>query len=360
MSYEKLINIKDLNFEDKRVLLIGGGWMGKQYCVALKVMKIKDVTIVTRTKKTASECQRQFGYTASEGGYKKVVSKLEHPFDLVIVATPVHTLKSIAMFVAHCGNRNILVEKPGSLYSSVIEKWSKEINDTDIRIRIAYNRLVYPSLWKSKGLVNVEGGITSCFYTFTEWVRTINFNNNQPDCYRRWGVANSLHVISMAHSLIGFPKQICTYRSSSFPWHPTGARFVGAGITKSNIPFSYHADWESAGRWGIEIMTSHNVYRMMPLEQLYYCPKGSTDWKPIEISPAYPQVKIGVAEEIAVMLDKSLETFIPLVTLKKAALFTKFAENIFGYSSFLLDSKKSEGNKNLREIQQIKQGTYKE
>ena len=154
-----------------------------------------------------------------------------------------------------------------------------------------YNRLVYPNLWKLKELVQSEGVITSCRYTFTELVHTINFNNNRNDVYERWGISNSLHIISMAHDLIGLPKKIDPYQFGKLKWHPSGDRFVGAGVTQENIPFSYHADWSSAGRWGIEIMTPQNAYRLIPLEQLYRCKKGAFDWELVETTTVFPGVK---------------------------------------------------------------------
>lgn len=330
MPYKTLLSIKDRDFSDKKVLVIGAGWMAEQYCQALAQMGIRNVCVVSRSEKSVRICCKKFGFQPFHGGYEKCLPDLG-TFDLVIVATPVHELKPATMRAIECGNKNILVEKPASLYSNELFEWAKHSDDRNARIRIAYNRLVYPNLWKLKELVQSEGGITSCRYTFTELVRTINFNNNQSDVYERWGIANSLHVISMAHDLIGLPKEIQPYRFGKLDWHPSGDRFVGAGVTEKNIPFSYHADWSSAGRWGIEIMTHQNAYRLIPLEQLYRCKKGTFNWELIKTNVAFPQVKQGVLEEIAIILHSELETRIPLVTLSKAAVYTKLAENIFGY-----------------------------
>ncbi len=332
MSYNELIRINKLNFESKKVLIIGAGWMAQQYCNALYEMKIKDVIVISRKEESSRKCCEKYGYRPFFGGYEKVLPKL-NGFDLVIIATPIHKLQAAATFAINCGNKNILIEKPGALYSSVLEKWASKIEDIDVRIRIAYNRYLYPSLWKLKELIEMEGSVSSCFYSFTEWIHTINFTNNPPEVYQRWGIANSLHVISMAHNIIGLPRQLCSYRSGSFLWHPSGSKFVGAGVTEKGILFSYHADWNSAGRWGIEVLTPKNSYRLMPLEKLYRCKKGSVKWEEVKLTSAYPQIKTGVAEEIAIMLHRDLERNVPLVTLKEAAVLAKLAENIFGYSS---------------------------
>jgi len=333
MSYDRLTKINELDFHGKYVLLIGGGWMAGQYYNALKALGIEDISVITNTEKTALQWKSERGVEAFSGGYARVLPELTNRFDLVIVATPLDELKPAATQAMRLGNKNILVEKPAALYSAFLEEWKEEIPE-DVRTRIAYNRLVYPSLWKLKDIISRnDETITSCFYTFTEWTHTINFNNNRSECYQRWGIANSLHVISMAHSLIGLPTKLSAQRSGAISWHQAGAQFTGAGLTEQDILFSYHADWESAGRWGIEIMTNSNAYRLIPLEQLFRCNKGSVEWKPVEVKCAFPECKTGVAEEVAVMLAPELEDFIELVTVEKAACFTKLAEELFGYCS---------------------------
>ncbi|MCK5375199.1 MAG: Gfo/Idh/MocA family oxidoreductase [Alphaproteobacteria bacterium] len=332
MPYKTLLSIKDRDFSDKKVLVIGAGWMAEQYCQALAQMGIRNVCVVSRSEKSVRICCKKFGFQPFHGGYEKCLPELG-TFGLVIVATPVHELKPAAMRAVECGNKNILVEKPASLYSSELFEWAKQSDVLNARIRIAYNRLAYPNLWKLKELVQSEGGVTSCRYTFTELVHTINFNNNEPDVYQRWGISNSLHVISMAHELIGMPEEIRTFCFGELEWHPSGSCFVGGGYTHKNIPFSYHADWQSAGRWGIEVMTPQNAYRLIPLEQLYQCRKGSFNWELVETTSAFPELKQGIAEQTAIMLCPEMEQVIPLVTIAQAAEYTKLAEQIFGYTS---------------------------
>ena len=136
----------------------------------------------------------------------------------------------------------------------------------------------------------------------------------------------------MVVDLIGMPKEITTYQSGQLDWHPSGSIFVGSGISKANIPFSYHADWNSNGRWGIEVMTTENSYRLVPLEELYVSSKGTTDWQKLSFEKAFLDVKPGLAEEIAVMLDDNLYKKTDLPTLSDAAELNKLAEKIFGYS----------------------------
>ena len=216
-----------------------------------KCVGVEKISVITKSEKTASKWKNVRNLKALSGGYQKVLPDLANPFDLVIVATSVDQLHSASTEAIHAGNKNILVEKPADLYSSSLKDWAKKISD-DVRVRVAYNRLTYPSFWKLKEIVARNNEmITSCFYTFTEWVNAIDFNNNPPECYQRWGIVNSLHVISMAHSLIGLPAELSSHRAGSIRWHKAGSRFTGEGVTDQNIMFSYHANWESAGRWGV-------------------------------------------------------------------------------------------------------------
>ena len=184
-------------------------------------------------------------------------------------------------------------------------------------------------------MTNNDGGITSCTFTFTEWLEKIDLSKYPTQVLNKWGIANSLHPISMAFELIGLPKHLTSYQFGNLDWHPTGSIFVGSGITEKNVPFSYHADWNSSGRWGIEIMTKNNAYRLIPLEELYVCKKNTTAWKKISFKNLFPEIKFGIAEEILLMLENKDSSNQLLVSLKKASEYIKIAEKIFGYDKLI-------------------------
>jgi hypothetical protein len=79
-------------------------------------------------------------------------------------------------------------------------------------------------------------------------------------------------------------------------------------------------------------MTKKNAYRLIPLEGLYVCKKGTTEWKPVDFEIAFEDTKFGIAEEIVVMLDDKLERKIGMTTLEKAIQYNKLAEKIFDYN----------------------------
>ena len=331
MSAE-LLHIEENLFSDTSVLIIGAGWMAEQYATALECLGIKNITAVTRTIQSAEKFEQKSGIRVKSGGYEKWLEQLP-AFDLIIVATPIGELCPAAIKALACGNKKILVEKPGSLYPDELKKAKKVADELSADVRIAYNRLCYPNYIKLKELISNEGGILSCRYTFTELIRSIDFEKEKQDVYHRWGIANSSHVISTAHDMIGLPENWQCNQAGSLEWHPSGAQFVGSGITEKKIPFSYHADWASAGRWGIEVMTPENAYRLVPMEKLFRCKKGTFEWEEIRFEKTFPNVKQGIAEEVYAMLTETIAGKYSVMDLENAIKITKLAEKIFGYDT---------------------------
>ncbi len=326
-SYTWLTKINELNLQKKSVLIIGSGYITEQYIHSLLKFKISDITIITKTGNSIQKLCASNNIKLLTGGFEKINYTKKH--DLVIIATPISLLIPATEFALDIGNENILIEKPGSLYYEELIKLSKK-NKTK-RIRVAYNRLVYTNFYKLKSLIEKEGGITSCRFTFTEWLDRIDFTKYPKEEYTFWGISNSLHVITMAMELIGMPKKLSVHKRGTLKWHKSGSIFVGNGVSIKNTPFSFHADWGSGGRWGIEIMTKESLYELIPLEELYVTPKYSTKRDKVQFKPAFSDTKPGISEEIALMFNPKMEKNIPLMTLSKSAKYNKLAEKIFGY-----------------------------
>ena len=319
------------DFSRRRVLVVGSGPMGYQHIKALHTMGVGKTTVVTTIRKTGDAVADEFGVEVRIG---RIESELREgdDFDLVVVATPIDTLLEVTRHLLSRGYRNILVEKPASLWSTELERFERETIPTVARLRIAYNRNLYPSLLLLEKLAAEEGGITWCRYTFTEWASRIDFEKNTLPVYARWGISNSLHPIGMAHRLIGMPDRLAVHRSGRLEWHPSGSRFSGSGRSKAGVPFVFEADWESTGRWTVQAHTRKNAYRLIPLETLSVAQLGSDEWKPVDLLTSYSAVKPGVAEELAVMMEPSLERLLPLPTLADGIALIRLAEQIFGYS----------------------------
>lgn len=326
--YDWLINIRTLDFRNKSALIIGGSEISKQYALGLIKLGISDITVIAKSGNYISEFCKNQNIKLHVGGFENHVSSIEQK-DITIIAPPIPDTIHAAKMAIENNQRNILIEKPGSLYYNELESLSELFPEIDIRI--AYNRLAYPNFYKLKELVESEGGITSCRFTFTERLGTMNFKKDNPEVYQRWGISNSSHVITMAFELIGMPKEMHSYQYGKLEWHPSGSIFVGDGISENKIPFSYHADWGSGGRWGIEVNTKENSYQLIPLEDLFVCKKDTGIWDHVDFISSFPDIKQGMVEEIAIMLDENKKFRDCLPSLKKAARYNKLAEKIFGY-----------------------------
>jgi len=329
-AYEDLTNLSLLDFDKKSVLIIGAGYIAKEYAIALSKLKIKDVTILGKSKKNLEKFKQFSNFKIIDGGYETKISKISKK-DLVIITLPIQKLIPATKKIIKYGHNKILIEKPGSVFKKDLINLEKLVKKQNIFI--GYNRFFYPGFHKLKLLTKNEGGISSCKFDFTEWLHTIEVKKYDKNITKRWGISNSLHVISMAIGLIGIPKKISTYQFGNIKWHPAGSIFVGSGLTKNNIPFSYHANWGSGGRWGIEVTTEKNIYRLSPLEKLFVSKKGSSEWKEIRLKKTYSGVKEGIAEEIAVILNDKLNKKIGRINLKDIIEFNRIAEKIFGYKN---------------------------
>ena len=324
--YNWLNNIKNKDFSKKSVLLIGSGNIANYYADAILKLGISNILVISKSDKKLKEFCKKFDLRGISGRYEKNLPNIE-TFDLVIIATPMTSLIPTAISSIEHGQKKLLIEKPGAINKKELMDFQKI--SKNIKVRVAYNRAVYPNLIKLRTILDNEK-ITSCRFTITERVNEIMELKKDPKILQKWGIANTLHVLSIVCNMIGFPEKISSFASGKLPWHESGSIFVGSGISKKRIPFSYHGDWESKGGWGIEIYTTENVYRIKPLENISYLSKKGI-WESIPFECAFSDTKFGIIEEIAIMLsnEKYLEDYLP--TVSHAIELIELAETIFHY-----------------------------
>jgi hypothetical protein len=325
--YELISNINKFNFKNKTVTIIGTGYMAEKYTEALKKFKIKNITIMGRTKKNVKYISDKFNVDGKYTKFEKNLLDLSKQ-DLVIIAVSVKALIPILRKVIDQGCQNILVEKPGSLYTNELDKINKKI--TTQNVRIAYNRIVYPNVILLKNMIEKDGGVSSCIFSITERPHLMKNIDKKSDVYQRWGISNSLHVISLVTEIIGMFDFILPIQRGMLDWHRSGSKFLGTGITSKEIPFSYHGDWESIGGWGITIFTKNHIFKLKPLEILLMKKRNSKKWKVIKFKTSFPKIKQGVSEEIFMMLHKD-QTKNILPTIDVSRSFIEYAKKIFGY-----------------------------
>lgn len=331
-SAELAAKIAATDFSGCAVTVVGYGNMGRQYVKALQALRVKRIRVCSRSPGPLEELQGVAGLETIAGGFERLEFHPQ-PGELGIVTTPTLLLVAPAERLASLGFQRLLIEKPVSLWASEIERLAQSLERQGVKAACAYNRVAYPSFHEVCSRAVQESGITSCTYTFTEMVRPDWPQRFPAEELARWGIANSLHVIAMAHGLIGLPKEWSAYRCGSLLWHPSGATFVGAGRSERGIPFSFHADWGSTGRWSVEIHTSVSSYRLCPLEKLFRRASSTAEWQEVPIESFAPDAKAGFVEQLAAMLHRELQRHVPLVPLTRAAALTRYAEDILGYSN---------------------------
>jgi hypothetical protein len=316
-------------FSSNSVLLIGAGTMGRQYLQALKRLQVTAIRLCRQSQSMVHEHTALEGVQILGGGF--LALKRRGPDETAIVALPMDRTVAAVEHLLNLGYKQILCEKPISLWADELIHLEKKAANLGAHIYCALNRVAYPSFCELQFLALREGGFQSASYDFSEILSRFNTASYPIDAQKRWGVANSLHVISMAHRLIGLPKDITSYRSGSLSWHPSGSAFVGAGLSEQEIPFSYHAVWGNTGRWSLELHTAKAAYRLCPLEQLVRREDPLGDWKAISLSVFAPEIKSGILEETAAFLSPTVRSVLPLVLIKEAASYVRLTEALCGY-----------------------------
>lgn len=331
--------IRNETFSGHSATVIGYGNMGREYVKALQWLGVSQITVCSRSPGRLEELKNVKSMRLVSGGYQQLDARSKEE-EIAIIAVPISELIPAALFLKELGFRKFLIEKPLSLYSKELEVFLEKFETRGMEVFCAYNRAAYPSLLEAEDLCRKEGGITSCTYTFTEMIRDNWTELFSAEELSRWGIANSLHVMSMAHRLIGLPKEWKAYQGgNAVAWHPAGSFFVGAGFSEKGIPFSYHADWTSKGRWSVEVHTGVSSYRFCPLEKLLQKKSALGEWEEAPVKCFSNDVKVGFVEQVAAMLNRTVRTKIPLVSLREALLLTRFGEDVFGYSSHSIASR---------------------
>lgn len=252
----------------EQILLVGTGKMALEYAKVLKFLK-KSCLAVGQDENKAALFAQATGFTALGGGLKNWVEKKNQFIpSATIVAIDIEQLGSVARQLLVYGAKLILLEKPGGMDLADLKKTEKLAGKNKAKVFIAYNRRFYASTQKAKELIKKDDGVISFSFDFTEWSQRIKKSALSAAIKKEWLLANSSHVLDLAFFLGGTPKKIKTYTSGGLDWHPKASIYAGAGISQKGALFSYHANWESAGRWGLEVMTTKHKLIFRPLEKL--------------------------------------------------------------------------------------------
>lgn len=264
--------------------LVGAGLMAQDYYRVLVELGIQP-RVITRSTESAERFFVATGHVADDNGVDAALLKWGAP-ERAIVAVNVECLAEVAMQLIDAGTSRILLEKPGALDRYEISKLDKMARSRGAQVFIGYNRRFYESTRMARRMLVEDGGPTSCTFEFTEWAHTIEPLSIDPRVKQHWVMGNSSHVIDLAFYLCGWPNDWSNFHHGSMPWHKSAARFCGSGITKQGVLFTYFADWEAPGRWGVEVMTRKRRFIFRPLERLQVMSLGSVYSEFVDIDDA--------------------------------------------------------------------------
>ena len=199
-------------------------------------------------------------------------------------------------------------------------------NKKNAKVFIGYNRRFYISTKHALKMIDEDGGIQSCFFEFTEWPQFIPSNLSPAvkqmvnikffSCYR-----SSIFFIRKTKNFI-FLFRPTKLASKCF-------KFCGSGITDKNILFTYLADWNGPGRWGIELITCKRRLIFRPMEKLHIKEIGSTNIKLLDINYSVDEkFKPGIFNKKNSFLNNDFDKF---CTINDQVNNFEFYNRIAGY-----------------------------
>jgi predicted dehydrogenase len=249
------------------VWLVGAGPMAIEYARVLDGQGVR-FEVIGRGEDSARAFRDKTGHAVTVGGLKAFIASGPKPPTAAIVATGVLDLAPTALTLLAAGVRRILVEKPAALDGEELGALESAAQKHRASVMVGYNRRSYASTRRAREIIAEDGGVVSFVFEFTEWSKQVVAHAAPPAVKARWLLANSSHVIDLAFHLGGKPATLSSYVAGGLPWHPHAAVFAGAGVSVTGALFSYHANWDGPGRWGVEVLTRQRRLIFRPLEKL--------------------------------------------------------------------------------------------
>lgn len=288
----------------KHFYLIGTGQMAMDYAKVL-VAQNHQFIVIGRGETSAQKFEQTTGIKPITGGINNYLAN--NPFNenaYVIIATGTQDLMQTMLTVLKAGADRVLVEKPAAISIEELLANEKNLEPYADRVFVAYNRRFYASVIEAQKLIEEDGGLQSMHFEFTEWAHKIEPLEKAPGVKENWFFANSTHVVDLAFYLAGKPVDWQAYsKPGKLTWH-NKTNFAGAGITEKGVLFSYLSNWESAGRWGIELLTEKRRIYLKPLEGIAIQKKGSIAVEQYEFDDSLDKVyKPGLYKQIVSFLS---------------------------------------------------------
>jgi len=293
------------------IWLIGAGVMAQDYAQVLQGLELP-FEVIGRGADSAAEFEKVTGKRVRIGGLADALNASKAP-EKAIVAVGVEQLAPTTAELIRAGVKRIMVEKPAGLDLAEIKSLNRIAEENGASVLLAYNRRFYGSVQQARQCIAEDGGVLSAQFEFTEWSHVIAPLVKGAGVKEHWLLGNSTHVIDLAFHLIGRPQDWKCWHAGSIDWHTAAARFAGAGVTDQNVMFSYLADWQAPGRWGVELLTAKRRLILRPMEQLQVTPLGSVKIEALEPLDSLDQdYKPGLYRQTQAFLDDNDHLFCTL------------------------------------------------
>lgn len=289
-----------------KIVVVGTGPVAREHSKVLTALK-QSFVAVGRSAARASSFSEETGIEAFSGGIEAYLNLHPTP-DAAVVCVPPGELSSVATAVVKSGVKLLLIEKPGGLDLDELQGLHALSGTRGAKVFVAYNRRFYSSVERCKHWIDVDGGVQTFHFDFTELSARIVALGKPQRVLERWFEANSTHVVDLAFFLGGEPRELTSITTSHLDWHRRGSRFVGHGVSVNEALFSYHANWNAPGRWSVELTTPLRKLFLRPLETLRIQVAGSFEVLAEETGDLDVQFKPGFYRQMQAFLGLSAET----------------------------------------------------
>jgi predicted dehydrogenase len=260
---------------EKTILIIGTGLMALDYAKILLAQNIS-FQVVGRGIESALKFEAVTGIKPFVGGLEKYLESKTLPNNTyAIITTGTEALMSSLILVLKGGAYKVLIEKPAAISIEELIENEDVLKSFSENIYVAYNRRFFASVIEANKMIEEDGGLQTVHFEFTEWSHLIEPLTKAPGVKENWFFANSTHVVDLAFYLAGNPAKWDAYsKAGTLNWH-SKTNFTGAGITDKDVLFSYLSNWESAGRWALELLTQKRRIYLKPIESISVQERGT-------------------------------------------------------------------------------------
>lgn len=315
-----------MNTDGNEVLLVGAGQMALHYTRVLSALGIRPI-VFGRGKESASAFEREAGIAPTTGCLERQISESVYIPRTAIVAVNAEQLAHVTTKLAQAGVRRLLVEKPAALDVAEMNDLQSAISSTQAQVFLAYNRRFLSSVLEAERFVREDGGVLSVKADFSEPARRIATLNKPQRELDTWFYGNSSHVVDLAFHFFGAPVSMSGDVRGEVDWHRAAGAFAGHACNADGALMTWHANWMSPGRWGLEVMTREHRLILQPLEKLRIQKHDSFQEFDVDVDDTLDRdFKPGLMRQIRAFLFGEDEQRLP--TLEEHAEYMPFYEKI--------------------------------